>query len=128
MLEYDTIDISEGIDINKSNDKSKECGICHYWYFLDINFSYSYLCNGCHDLMQKAMNFNDAAIVSVKGNDYRIHFWYMSKNDAISIMLNSNLIDEKGYNFLNIIFSIIFSIYKNESNNLLSKKQIYNVK
>ena len=40
MLEYDRIDISEGIDINKSNDKSKECGICHYWYFLDKNFSY----------------------------------------------------------------------------------------
>ena len=36
MLEYDRIDISKGIDINKSNDKSKECGICHYWYLLDI--------------------------------------------------------------------------------------------
>ena len=35
MLEYDRIDISEGIDVNKSNDKSKECDICHYWYFLD---------------------------------------------------------------------------------------------
>ena len=34
MLEYDRIDISEGIDINKSSDKSKECHICHYWYFL----------------------------------------------------------------------------------------------
>ena len=97
MLEYDKIDISEGIDINKSNDKSKEYSICHYWYFVDINFSYQpYICNGCHDLMQKAMNFNDVAIVSVKGNDYRIHFWYMSKNDAISIIHNSNLIDKKG--------------------------------
>ena len=97
MLEHDRIDISEGIDINKSNDKSKECGICHYWYFLDINFSYQlYLCNGCHDLMQKDMNFNNVAIVLVKGNDYRIHFWYMSKNDAISIMHFSNLIDKKG--------------------------------
>ena len=49
-----------------------------------------YLCNGCHGLMQKAMNFNDVAIVSVKGSDYRIHFWYMSKNDTINIMKNSN--------------------------------------
>ena len=94
MLEYDRIDISEGIDINKSSDKSKECHICHYWYFLYKNFSYQpYVCNGCHDLMQKAMNFNDVVIASVKGNDYRIHFWYMSKNDAISIMHNSNLTD-----------------------------------
>ena len=36
--------------------------------------------------MQKAMSFNDAAIVSIKGSDYGIHFWYMSKNDAINIM------------------------------------------
>ena len=97
MLACDRIDILEGIDINKSNDKSEECDICHYWYFLDKNFSYHpHLCNGCHDLMQKAMSFNDVAIVSIKGNDYRIHFWYMSKDDAISIMHNSNLIDKKG--------------------------------
>ena len=69
MLEYDRINISEGIDINKSSN-SKECDICYYWYFLDKNFNYEpYFCNGCHDLMQKAMNFNDIAIVSIKGND-----------------------------------------------------------
>ena len=33
MLEYDKIDISEGIDVNKSSVKSQECDICHYWYF-----------------------------------------------------------------------------------------------
>ena len=97
MLEYDRIDIPEGTDRNKSSDKSKECHICHYWYFLDKNFSYElHLCNGCHDLMQKAMSFNYVAIVSIKGSDYRIQFWYMSKDDAISIMHSSNLIDKKG--------------------------------
>ena len=44
--------------------------------------------------MQKAISFNDVAIVYVKGSAYRIHFWYMSKDDAISIMNNSNLIDK----------------------------------
>ena len=97
MLEYNRIDISEGIDLNKSNDKSKEGDICHYSYFLDKNFSFQlHLCNGCHDLMQKAMSFNDDANISIKGSDYRIHFWYMSKDDAISIMHNSNLINKKG--------------------------------
>ena len=106
MLEYDRIDISEGIDINKSNDKSKECDICHYWYFLDKNFNYqAHLCNGCHDSMQKAVSFNDVAIVSIKGSDYRIHFWYMSKDDAISIMHTSNLIDKKRH-------IVIFFTYK----------------
>ena len=96
MLEYDRIDISEGIDINKTN-ASKECDICHYWYFLEKNFNYEpYLCNGCHDLMQKSMNFNDVAIVSIKRNDYRTHFWYMRKNDAISIMNNSDLNEKTG--------------------------------
>ena len=58
--------------------------------FLDKNFNHEpHLCNGCDDLMQKAINFNDVAIVSVKGNDYGIHFWYISKDDAISIMNNS---------------------------------------
>ena len=75
----------------------KKCDICHYWYLKDIGFKYEpYLCNGCHDLMQKAMIFNDAAIVYAKGSACRIHFWYMSKGDAIGIMSNSNLIDKKG--------------------------------
>ena len=42
---------------------------CHYWYFKDIGFKCEpYLCNGCHDLMQKAMSFNNIAIVYVKGS------------------------------------------------------------
>ena len=42
------------------------------------------------------MSFNDVAIIYVKGNAYRIHFWYMSKDDAISILKNFNHIDKKG--------------------------------
>ena len=95
MLENYRIDISEEIDVNKTN-ASKEFEICHYWYFKDIGFKYAlYLCNGCHDLMQKFMSFSDAAIFYVKENGYRIHFWYISKRDAIGIMNNSNLIDKK---------------------------------
>ena len=94
------IDISEEIDINKTN-ASKECDICHHWYFKVIGFKYErYLCSGCHNLMQKAMNFNDVAIVSIKGRDYRIHFWYISKNNAINIMNNSNLNRNRGVLYL----------------------------
>ena len=42
------------------------------------------------------MSFNNAAIVYVKGSAYRIHFWYMSKDDAINIINNSNLVDKNG--------------------------------
>ena len=66
MTEYERIDILEGIDANKTN-LSKECDILHYWYFKDIDFKNEpYLCNGCHDLMQKAMGFNNVAIVHNK--------------------------------------------------------------
>ena len=82
MLEFDIIDISKVNDVNETS-ASKECDICHYWYE-------PYLCNGFHDLMQKDTSFND-----VKGSAYRFHFWYISKDDAISIMNNSNLIDKK---------------------------------
>ena len=96
MLEYDRIDISEGIDVNKTN-LSKECDICHYWYFKDIDLKYElYLCNGCHNLMQKAMSFNNVAIVYVKGSAYRIHFWNIIKDDAINIKNGSNLVDKRG--------------------------------
>ena len=84
MLEYDRIDISEGINIGKTN-KLRECDICHYWYFLDKSFNYEkYLCNGCHDLMQKAANFND------------LPYEYMGKNDAIVLITISNLKDKNG--------------------------------
>ena len=96
MLEFERIDIPERIDVNKTN-LSKKCDMCHYWYFKDIGFKYEpYLWNGCHDLMQKAMDFNNIAIVYVGGSAYRIHFWYMSKNDAINIMTGSNLVDKRG--------------------------------
>ena len=76
MLEYNRIDLSEGIDVNKISN-SRECSFCHY-YFLDINIYYQkYLCDGCHDLSMKANNIQNK-------NAYRIHFWNMSKDYAIN--------------------------------------------
>ena len=91
MLEYDKTDISEGIDVNKSN-KSKECMLCHYWYFLDKNFSYGpFLCHGCYNINQKSNNLKNIAIVCVKESVYRIYFLCMSKREV-----NFNLIDKEG--------------------------------
>ena len=55
-----------------------------------------YLCNGCHDLMQKSMSFNNIAITCVKESAHRIYFWHMSKYDAINILTGSNLVDKRG--------------------------------
>ena len=95
MLECNRTDISDRIDVNNTN-LWKECDISHYWYLKGIDFKYEpYLCNVCHDLMQKALSFNNVAIFHVKENAYRIHFWYMSKNDANNIMNGSNLVDKR---------------------------------
>ena len=65
--------------------------IWNYCYFHQVNFrSKSKLCDSCHDLMQKAMSSN-VAIASVKGDDYRTHFLYSSKDEAINRMNNANL-------------------------------------
>ena len=42
MLRYQKIDVSEGIDVNKTS-ASKECEVCHYWFFKDIGFKF--VCN-----------------------------------------------------------------------------------
>ena len=56
MLYYDRIDVSEGIDANKTS-KSKEWDICHYWYFLNKGFKFQpNVGNGCHDLSMMSMN------------------------------------------------------------------------
>ena len=51
MLQYERIDVSEGIDVNKTS-LLKECELCHYWYFKDIGFKFEeHVCNRCHDLL-----------------------------------------------------------------------------
>ena len=94
MIEYERIDISERIDVDKTN-KSKECMLCHYCYFLDINFSYGpYLCDGCYNFSQKSIDFKNIAIVHIKKNAYRFYFPYMSKRKAKKLLTNSDLVDK----------------------------------
>ena len=107
MLEYDIIDISEGIGIKKT-DIPKKCNICHYWYFSDKNLKYEpHLCNGYHNLMQKAIDFNNVAIVSVEG-----------KIKKTLMMLLLFLLNEESGSLQFFLLCI-----KNEWNNLLSKEQ-----
>ena len=114
---YDRMDCSEGIDANKVN-ASKKCDICHDWYFLNIAFKFEpYVCNRCHGLMQIAIYFNDVVLIAVKRSDYRTHFWYMSKDDAINIMKNSDLNEKKW------IVNFFFIIYKNKWQSYLLLKK-----
>ena len=118
MLEYERIDISEGINVDML-DKSKECMVCHYYYFLDKNFRYGpYLCDGCYNIIQRCNKFKNIAIVHVKKSVSRIYFLYMSKREAKTLMTNSNLIDKKGalQKIYFIYLFIYFSLYKKMDN------------
>ena len=64
MLEYDRIDVSEGIDIKKCNETSRECSLCKFYYFLNKNFNNQmYLCDRCHDVSMKANSMQNLAII-----------------------------------------------------------------
>ena len=70
MLYADRINVSEGNDVNKTS-ASKECDICHYWYFLNYSFKCQpNVCNRWHDLLMMSMNLSNIAILNINGSDY----------------------------------------------------------
>ena len=89
MLRYQKIDISEGIDINKTS-ASKECELCHYWFFKDIGFKFEeHVCNKCHDLLTIAYSLKDIAILDAKGATFRCILMRISKSEGLKRLNNS---------------------------------------
>ena len=96
MLKYDRIDISEGTDVDKTNE-STEFMFCHYWYFLNKNFSYGpFTCDGCYNMVQRSTDFKNIAIVHVKKTAYRVYFKDISKHKAKTLMNKFDLIGKTG--------------------------------
>ena len=97
MLEYDRIDVSGGIDINKCKETSRECSLCKFYYFLDKNFKYGpYLCDGCYDMSMKAGSMQNLTIINHNGNYFRVIFAFMTKKDASNLIKNAVILGEKG--------------------------------
>ena len=72
MLEYDWINAFEVTDVNNTRHLL-DCIICNHCYFLEINIRFQReICNGCHNLTQRAMVFNDVSIISVEGNEEQV--------------------------------------------------------
>ena len=40
------------------------------------------------------MSFNEVANISVKGSDYRIHFCYMTKDEAVNLLQKADLTEK----------------------------------
>ena len=97
MLEYDRTDVSEGIDIKKCKDTSRERSLSKFYYFLDKNFNYGpYLCDGCYDMSMKAVSMHNLTIINHNGNHYHVNFAFISKKDAHNLIKNAVIMGEKG--------------------------------
>ena len=95
MLQYEKISVSEGIDVNKTS-VSKECMLCHYWYFKDVGFKFElHVYNKCHDILMTAYELKNIAILNVKGADFRCILWGISKDEAVN-WLNNSVLEDRG--------------------------------
>ena len=95
MLQYQKVDISEGIYVNKTS-ASKECELCHYWFFKDIGFKFEErVCNRCHDILTMAYSLKNVAILSAKGATFRCLLMVISKNEDLK-KLNDSVIYNRG--------------------------------
>ena len=95
MLRYQKIDVSEGIDVNKTS-ASKECELCRYWFFKDVGFKFEeHVCNGCHDLLTMAHSLKNIAKLSAKGASFRCILWGISRNEGLR-RLNNSVLEDKG--------------------------------
>ena len=95
MPQYIKINISDGVDLNKTS-ASKECKVCHYWFFKDIGFRFEeHVCNKCHDLLTMAYSLKNIAILSAKGATFRCILMGISKNEALK-RLNNSVIYDRG--------------------------------
>ena len=95
MLQYKKIDVSEGIDTNKTS-ASKECMLCHYWYFKDVEFKFEpHVCHKCHDVLMTAYELKSITILNVKGVDFRCILWGISRDEAVN-RSNNSVLEYKG--------------------------------
>ena len=89
MLQYQKIDVSEGIDVNKTST-SEECELCHYCFFKDVGFKFEkHVCNGCYDLLMMAYSLNNIAIFRAEGVTFRYILMGISKNEGLKRLNNS---------------------------------------
>ena len=93
-------DVSEGIDIYKTS-LSKECELCHYWYFKDVDFRFEeHVCNKCHDVLITAYELKTIAILSVGGATFRCILWGINRNEDLRRLNNSVLEDKVSYKWI----------------------------
>ena len=78
----------------KTTSASKECELCHFWFFKDVGFKFEeHAFNGCHDLLTMAYSL-EIAISIAKGSTFRCIWWGISRNEGLR-RLNSSVLEDK---------------------------------
>ena len=89
MIQYQKIDVSEGINVNKTI-ASKEWELYHYWLFKDVGFKFEeHVYNGCHDSLTMAHSLKNIAILSANGTTSKCLLMGISKHEALKRLNNS---------------------------------------
>ena len=89
MLQCQKIDVSKGIDVNKTSE-SEKFELYHYWFFKDVGFKFEkYVSNGCHDLLTTTYSLKNIAILSAKGATFRCILMGISKSEGLKRLNNS---------------------------------------
>ena len=89
---YNSIDVSEDMDVNNTT-ASKECIICHYWYFLSKEVMFqSTVCNGCHNVSTMSIDIDSITILNIYGVDY----CSVIKSYAINLLAIADLSEKSG--------------------------------
>ena len=92
MLRYQKIEVSEGIDINKTSASE----LCHYWLFKDIEFKFEeHVRNKFHDLLTMAYSLKDIAILNAIGTTFRCILLGICKNEGLKRLNNSVTYDRE---------------------------------
>ena len=107
MLCYDRTEVLEGVDVNKRS-KSKECIICHCWYFLGKGFKFQpTFCNGCHGGLMMSIDLKSIAILNIQGLGYHCIINGIRKSEAINLFKKADLNFKKWGNLKHLFFSYI---------------------
>ena len=95
MLQYEKIDASEGIDVNKTI-ALKKCELCNHWLFKDVGFKFEeHVCNWFHDLLRMAYSLENIATLNAKWATFRCTLCGISRNEGLR-RLNNSVLEDKG--------------------------------
>ena len=99
----------DSVDLNKKKTKqvhlkkrktstTKECIICHYWYFSKKGFDFqSSDCNRFYEAILLSIKLSSIDFLSINGIDYRCAISEIRKSEAINLWVKELIIKHRNF-------------------------------